>query len=104
LARIHLAGGDTVAEENAGEAFCQHHLAAGRAQGDGRVLARTAAAEVAPADDDGIVAVERAGPDKPGRIRRVRQTAQRETAELLVFLGDGRDKIEKLGGDDLVRV
>ena len=48
---IDLAGGHAVAEEDAGKTFRQHHAAQGRAEGDGRVLAGTAAAEV-PAGDD----------------------------------------------------
>ena len=55
FARIKFAGGDAVAEENARETFGEDDLASGRAQRDGRVFARTAAAEIFPGDDDGII-------------------------------------------------
>src|ERR1700709_717488 len=58
FAGIEFAGGDAVAEENAREAFGEHELAVGRTQGDGCVFARAAAAEIFPADDDRIIAVE----------------------------------------------
>src|SRR5207247_7598795 len=69
FARINLAGGDTVAEENAGETFRQYHLAAGGAEGNGRMLPRTAAAEIAAGHHDGVIAVERAGLDEPGWVK-----------------------------------
>src|ERR1019366_414215 len=58
LTGIKLARRHGVAEEDAREALRQHDLAARRAHSDGRVLAGTAAAKVAPGNDDGIVTVE----------------------------------------------
>jgi hypothetical protein len=55
FAGIKFAGGDAVAEENARETFGEDDFATGRAERDGRVFARAAAAEIFPADDDGII-------------------------------------------------
>src|SRR5277367_1789494 len=104
FARIEFAGGDGVAEEDARETFGEDDPATGRAERDGRVLARTAAAEIFPAYDDGIVAVELAFLDVARGVEGFGQAGERVAAELLIFLGDGRDEVEKLRGDDLVGV
>ena len=69
FARIQLAGGDGVAEENARETFGEDNFASGRAERDGRVFALAAAAEIFPADNDGKFAVERAFLDKAVRVK-----------------------------------
>ena len=104
FARIEFAGGDGVAEENARETFGEDDPATGRAERDGRVFARTAAAEIFPADDDGIIAVELAFLDVARGVEGFGQAGEGVAAELLVFLGDGRDEVQKLRGDDLVGV
>jgi hypothetical protein len=104
FARIEFAGGDGVAEENARETFREDNFASSRAERDGRVLARTAAAEIFPADNDGIVAVKRAFLDKARGVKRFGQAVEREAAELLVFFGNRRDERKMLRGNDLVGV
>ena len=68
------------------------------------MLARGPAAEVFPADDDGIIAVELAGLDVADRVERGGQTIERVAAELFIFLGYGRHEVQKLRGDDLIGV
>ena len=58
FAGIEFAGGDGVAKKNARETFREDNFASGRAEGNGRVFARTAAAEIFSANDDWIFAVE----------------------------------------------
>ena len=80
FARIEFASGDAVAEENAGETFGEDDFASGRAKRDGRVFARTAAAEIFSGDDDGIFAVELAVLDKARGIERFGQSGKRIAA------------------------
>ena len=82
FAGIEFAGGDAIAEEDAGEALGEHQFAFGRAQGNGRVLARTAAAEIASGNDNRIGAVHFAVGHKAVGIERFRQPAKRVAAQL----------------------
>jgi len=104
FARVQFAGGHGIAEENAGEAFREHDAATRRAEGDGRVFARTAAAEIFPGHDDGIAAVKLAGFDEAVGVERFRQAGERVAAEFLVFVGDRRHEVQELRGNDLIRV
>jgi len=101
---VEFAGGDAIAEENAGVALGDDALAIGGAHGDGGVFAGTATAEIATGDDDGVMAVEGALGDEPLRVEMIRETPEGVAAELLVFLGDGGHEVEELSRDDLVRV
>src|SRR5665213_1430521 len=75
-----------VAEKNAGETLGHHRLASGGAESNGRVLAGTAAAEIAPANDNGKFAVELPFLDVALRIERIRQPGQRVAAQLFICL------------------
>src|SRR3989454_1606429 len=76
FALIQFTGRHRVAEENAGEALGEDDPASRRAESDGRMLARTAAAEVFSADHNRIFSVKLAFLHEAGRIKRVRQTAK----------------------------
>jgi hypothetical protein len=104
FARIQFAGGYGVAEENARETFGEDDSASGRAECDGRVFTRAAATEVFPGHDNRIIRVELAFRHEAGRVKRFRQTVERVTAELLVFLGNRRHQVQILRGDDLVGI
>jgi len=104
FARIEFAGGDGVAEEDARETFGEDDFAARRAERDGRVFARTAAAEIASGHDDGKFGVKLAFLDEAHGVKRCGQAVEGVAAELLIFVGDGRDEVQELRGDDLVGV
>ncbi len=104
FARIKLAGGDGVSEKDAGETLGQNDLAAGRTQGDGRMLPRAAAPEIFSADDNGIFRVQLVRLDEAGRIKGVGQPTERVAAEFLVFVRNRRDESQILRGNDLVGV
>ena len=104
FAGIKLPGGDAVAEENARETFGEDDFASGRAERDGRVLARAAAAEIFSGNDNRIFAVKLAAVDEPLWIERLGQAAKREAAELFVFVRHRRHERQILRGDDLVGV
>src|SRR5439155_25340853 len=87
-----------------GETLGQNDLATGRAQGDGRVLARAAAPEIFPADHNRILTVELPFLDEADRIEGVGQTTQRVAAQFLVFVRNRRDESQILRGNDLVGV
>src|SRR6266540_1494101 len=104
LAGIKLAGGHGITEKDAGETFSHHNLAASRAQSNGRMFARTAAAEILPAHDDRILGLEPAFLDETGRIERFRQAAKRVAAELFVLVRNRRHESEILRRNDLIGV
>jgi hypothetical protein len=104
FAGVELAGGDTVAEEDPGEAFGKDDAAGGGAEGDGCVFAGAAAAEITAGDDDGELGIELVRGDEPYRVEGVGKAAEGVAAEFFVFVGDGGYEIEVLGGYDLVGV
>src|SRR5439155_18290220 len=75
--RIKFAHGDAVAKENSGKSLRQHDPASGRTERDGRMLAGTAAPEVAATDDDWIIAVQMSFLHVASLIKRFRQTRKR---------------------------
>ena len=64
LDRIELAGGHAVAEEDARIRLGHHGLGARRTEGDRRVLAGRAAAEVLPTDDDAVAGLIPVGDER----------------------------------------
>src|SRR5580704_3778190 len=73
FARIKFAGRNGIAKENARKTLRQHDPATCRTERDGSMFARTAAAEVASAHHDGIIAVHLSRLDEADWVKRVRQ-------------------------------
>src|SRR6185369_3800823 len=82
LARIHFAGRDAIAEENAGETFSQDNFAASGTKRDGRVFARTAATKILSGNHDVIFAVELTSLHIADGVLGIRQAAEGVRAEL----------------------
>ena len=104
FAGIEFTGRDGIAEKDAGETLGQNDPAAGRTKRDGRVLARTAAAEILSADNKGILGIELALLHEANGVKRIGKAAHRVTAEFFIFVRHRGNQGQVLRGNDLVGV
>lgn len=101
---VELPRRDAVAEEDARVRLGDDDASARGAHGNGGVLPRGTAPKVVSADDDGVLRLHLPLGDEPCRVEVLGEADEGVGAELLVFVGLGRDEGEVLGRDDLVGV